>query len=111
MQCGKQKRKKHSGQILCSECNIKYNKKKPEEAVEHIPLGHRGVEKGLELRQAWLIKGILYHSEIRQKITEKGKKKQNKRDHILLNHIAKAPMEQLYFETSTSSLADTMKIR
>ena len=83
--------------------------------IEHIPLGHRRFENWLELGQAWVINGVLYTSEIWQKITEKGKKDLNKKDHILLRQIigshSKAPNEQLYLETSTLSLTDTMKIR
>ena len=32
--------------------------------IDHIPLGYRRVQIGLELRQAWLINGLLYNSEI-----------------------------------------------
>ena len=41
--------------------------------LSDIPLGHRRMETGLELRQAWLINGILYNCEIWQKLTEKDK--------------------------------------
>ena len=37
--------------------------------ISEIQLGHREIEIGLELRQAWLLNGILYNSEIWQKQT------------------------------------------
>ena len=37
-----------------------------------ISLGHRKIEKGLELRQAWLINEISYNCEIWLKFTNKG---------------------------------------
>ena len=37
--------------------------------VSEIPLGHKRIEIGLELRQAWFLNGILYNSEIGQKLT------------------------------------------
>ena len=48
--------------------------------IDDIPLGHRRVEIGLELRQAWLINGMLYNSEIWQQLTEKDKSDLNKLD-------------------------------
>ena len=52
--------------------------------IDDIPLGHRRVQIGLELRQAWLINRLLYNSEIWQQMTEKDKRDLNKIDHILL---------------------------
>ena len=83
--------------------------------LDHIPLGHRRAEIGLELRQAWLINGLLFNSEVWQQLTEKDKRDLNKIDHSLLRTIlgshAKAPIEQLYLETSSLSLTDTIKTR
>ena len=83
--------------------------------IDHIPLGYRRVQIGLELRQAWLINGLLYNSEIWQQLIEKDKSDLNKIDHILLRLIlgshAKAPIEQLYLETASISLTDTIIIR
>ena len=83
--------------------------------IDDIPLGHRRVQIGLELRQAWLINGVLYNSEIWQQLTEKDKLDLNKIDHILLRSIlgshAKAPVEQLYLETASLSFTDIIKIR
>jgi hypothetical protein len=83
--------------------------------IDDIPLGHRRVQIGLELRQAWLINGLLYNSEIWQQMTEKDKRDLNKIDHILLRKIlgshSKAPVEQLYLETASLSLTDIIKIR
>ena len=39
--------------------------------VREVPLGHRRVQVGLQLRQAWFLNGILFNSEIWQKITKK----------------------------------------
>ena len=83
--------------------------------IEDIPLGHMRVEIGLELRQAWLINGMLYNSEIWQQLTEKDKMDLNKIYHILLRSIlgshSKAPVEQLYLETASLSFTDIIKIR
>ena len=83
--------------------------------INDIPLGHRRVEIGLELRQAWLINGILYNSEVWQQLTESDKSNLNKIDHILLRSIvgahSKAPIEQLYLETASINLTQTLSIR
>ena len=55
--------------------------------TDHIPLGYRRVQIGLELRQAWLINGLLYNSEIWQQLIEKDKSDLNKIDYILLRLI------------------------
>ena len=39
--------------------------------LSEIPLRLRRIVIGLELRQAWFLNGILYNSEIWQKLTEK----------------------------------------
>ena len=80
-----------------------------------IPLGHRRVEIGLELRQALWINGILHNSEVWQDLTEKDKKDIEKIDHDILRLIvqshAKAPIEQLYLETSTLSVTQIISVR
>jgi hypothetical protein len=76
--------------------------------ISEIPLGHRKIEIGLELRQAWLLNGILYNSEIWQKLTEKDKEDLMKIEKYLLKSIiaahSKVPSEQLYLETGTLSI-------
>ena len=83
--------------------------------LDDIPLGHRRIELGFELRQAWLINGLLYNSEVWQNITEKDKTDLNKIDHILLRSIigshGKAPIEQLYLETGSLNLTQIISTR
>ena len=80
-----------------------------------IPLGHRRVEIGLQLRQEWLINGLLCNSKVWQKLTEKDKKDLDKIDHIVLRTIvgaqSKAPIEQLYLETASVPLTEIMRTR
>ena len=83
--------------------------------MDDIPLGHRRTELGLELRQAWLLNALLCNSEIWQKLTEKDTNDFNKIDHILLRSIvgsqSKAPVEQLYLETGSINISQTISIR
>ena len=83
--------------------------------LSDIPLGHRKIETGLELRQAWLLNGILYNSEIWQKITEKDKSDLMKIDKYLLRSIlgahSKTPLEQLHLETATLSIPQIIATR
>ena len=83
--------------------------------INDIPLGHRKVEIGLELRQAWLVNGILYNSEVWQQLTEGDKSNLNKMDHILLRSIlgahSKVPVEQLYLETASLNMTQTLSVR
>ena len=80
-----------------------------------IPLGHRKIETGLELRQAWLLNGILYNCEVWQKVTEKDKTHLMQIDKYLLREIleahAKAPIEQLHLETGTLSIPQIFATR
>ena len=73
------------------------------------------VEIGLQLRQAWLINGLLCNSEIWQKLTEKDTKDLNKIDHIVLRSSigahSKVPLEQLYLETASIPPPDIIKTR
>ena len=91
---------------LSEECGIIANIRA---LLDDILLGYRRTQTGLELRQAWLINGVLYNSEIWQKLTEKDIRDLNKIDTILLRTIvgahAKAPTEQLYLETSSLTLS------
>ena len=83
--------------------------------INEVPLGHRRIDIGLKLRQAWLLNGILYNSEVWQKLTEKDKNDLNKMDHILLREIlgaqAKVPIEQLYLETATLPVDKIISMR
>jgi hypothetical protein len=83
--------------------------------INDIPLGHRRVEIGLELRQAWLVNGILYNSEVWQQLTEDDQSNLNKMDHILLRSIlgahSKVPEEQLYLETASINMSQTLSAR
>ena len=55
--------------------------------IDDIPLGHRRIEIGFELRQAWFINGTLYKSDIWQQLIQKDKSDIKKVDHILLRSI------------------------
>ena len=59
--------------------------------LSDIPLGHRRIETGLELKQASFINGILYNCEIWQKLTEK--------DKMDLMKIDKYPLRVLSWST------------
>ena len=76
--------------------------------LSEIPLGYRRIEIGLELRQAGFLNGILYNSEIGQKLSEKDKMDLMKIDKYLLKPIlgahSKVPSEQLHLETRTLSI-------
>jgi hypothetical protein len=80
-----------------------------------IPLGNKRVEIGLDLRQALWINGTLHNSEVWQDLTEQDKRELNKIDHYILRLIigahSKAPIEQLYLETSTLSVTQTIAVR
>ena len=73
------------------------------------------VEISPQLRQAWLINGLLCNSEIWQKLTEKDTQDLNKIDHIVLRSIigahSKVPIEQLYLETASIPPPDIIKTR
>ena len=83
--------------------------------ISEIPLGHRKIEIGLELRQAWLLNGILYDSEIWQNLTKKDKSDLMKIYEYLLKSItgahSKVPSEQLYLETGTLSIPQVIETR
>ena len=73
--------------------------------VNEVPLGHWKVEAGLRLRQAMLINGILYNSEVWHNMSLKEAVILEKIDEALLrgllNAHPKAPIEALYLETKS----------
>ena len=83
--------------------------------IRDIPLGNRRVEIGLDLRQAWFVNGCLYNSEIWQQLTKRDISDLSKIDHYLLRSILgahpKAPVIQLYMETSSLRIADIISCR
>ena len=83
--------------------------------LSEIPLGHRRIEIGLELRQPWFLNGILYNSEIWPKLTEKNKMDLMKIEKYLLKSLlgahSKVPSEQLHLETGTLSIPQIIATR
>ena len=73
--------------------------------VNEVPLGHWKVKAGLRLRQAMLINGILYNSEVWHNMSIKDAVIFEKVDEALLrgllNAHPKTPLEALYLETKS----------
>ena len=73
--------------------------------MNEVPLGHWKVEAGLRLRQAMLINGILYNSEVWHNMSIKDAVILEKVDEALLrgllNAHPKTPLEALYLETKS----------
>ena len=71
--------------------------------LSEVPLGSHKIEIGLMLRQAMLINGILFNSEVWHAVTEEDIKGLEKVDEHLLRSIvnghAKTPLEFIYLET------------
>ena len=76
--------------------------------LKEIPLGKHTVEVALKLREAMLINGILYNSEVWHGVTHAQIVKLESVDEALLRSILKAhsktPKEFLYLETGTIPL-------
>ena len=76
--------------------------------LEDIPLGKHKMEIGLELRQAMLLNGMLYNSEVWHSITENEIKMLEKVDEHLLRALvkghAKTPLEFLFLEAGATPL-------
>ena len=76
--------------------------------LEDIPLGKHKMEIGLELRQAMLLNGMLYNSEVWHSITENEIKMLEKVDEHLLRSLvkghSKTPLEFLFLEAGATPL-------
>ena len=72
--------------------------------LRDIPIGNLKVQIGLELRQAWLLNGILFNSEVWHSVSDKDIAPFVEIDKYLLRGLltahAKTPLEHLYLETS-----------
>ena len=83
--------------------------------ITEIPLGHWYVPSGLRLRQAMLINGIMFNSEVWHSVTDRDMEILEKVDESLLRGIlsahAKTPKETLYLETKSVPLRYIIKSR
>ena len=71
--------------------------------LEDVPLGKYKLEIGLKLRQAMLLNGVLFNSEVWHSISEKEIRRLEEVDEHLLRCMVKAhaktPLEFVYLET------------
>ena len=72
--------------------------------LSDLPLGSLRLQLGLELRQAWLLNGILFNSEVWHSVDDKDIAQFVEIDKYLLRGLteahAKTPVEHLYLETA-----------
>ena len=72
--------------------------------LKDLPVGHYRVQIGLELRQAWLINGTLFNSEVWHNVQDSDIAHFVAIDQYLLRGLVKAhakvPLEHLYLETA-----------
>ena len=72
--------------------------------LRDIPLGSLRVQIGLELRQAWLVNGILFNSEVWHNVSDNDIAPFVEIDKYLLKGLltahAKTPVEHIYLETA-----------
>ena len=72
--------------------------------LSDLPLGSLRLQLGLELRQAWLLNGILFNSEVWHSVDNKDIEQFVEIDKYLLRGLteahAKTPVEHLYLETA-----------
>ena len=72
--------------------------------LKDLPIGTLRVQIGLELRQAWLINGILFNSEVWHSVADTDIAHLVEIDKYLLRGLvqahAKVPIEHLYMETA-----------
>ena len=76
--------------------------------LEEIPLGKYRMEIGLQLRQAMLLNGMLYNSEVWHSISEEEIKMMEKVDEHLLRSLvkghSKSPLEFLFLEAGATPI-------
>ena len=72
--------------------------------LKDLPIGNLRVQIGLELRQAWLINGVLFHSEVWHSVADNDIAHFEEINTYLLRGLikahAKVPLEHLYLETA-----------
>ena len=83
--------------------------------LDEIPLGIYRVEIGLKLRQAMLVNGLLYNSEVWHSVSKDDTKKLEKIDEVLLRSLLgshlKTPLEFLYLETGAVPISYIISMR
>ena len=83
--------------------------------LEEIPLGSYRISVGLKLREAMLLNGILFNSEIWYNVKEEDIQKLSAVDEYLLRNIlgapSKTPIEALYLETGCLPIKFVLKTR
>ena len=83
--------------------------------LKELPLGNKRVEIGLVLRQAWMINGILFNSEVWNNLSKNSLKELEIVDRYLLRGIlgahAKVPTEHLYLETGCLPIPFVISVR
>ena len=83
--------------------------------LQDLPVGNLRVEIGIALRQAWLINGILFNSEVWYSVTEQQIAHLVDIDKYLLrgliNAHAKVPLEHLYLELAALPIKYVMSAR
>ena len=83
--------------------------------LKELPLGRKRVEIGLILRQAWMINGLLFNSEVWNNLTKNSVKELEIVDHYLLRAIlgahAKVPIEHMFLETGCLPIPYVISVR
>ena len=83
--------------------------------LKELPLGNLKTEVGLALRQAWLINGILYNSEVWHNLRECDINNLAAIDKYLLRGLvdshSKTPVEHLYLEMAALPIPHVMRAR
>ena len=76
--------------------------------LKDLPIGNLRVQIGLELRQAWLINGILFNSKVWHSVADSDIAHFVEIDKYLLRGLvqshAKVPIEHLYLETAAIAI-------
>ena len=83
--------------------------------IKDLPLGSKRIQFGLELRQAWLVNGILVNSEVWHSVSNTQIENLMAIDKYLLRGLvgahAKVPLEHLYLELAAFPLTYVISAR
>ena len=83
--------------------------------LNDLPLGSKRIQVGLELRQSWLLNGILCNSEVWHSISKQSIENLEAIDKYLLRGLvgahAKVPLEHMYLELAVLPLTYVMSAR
>ena len=83
--------------------------------LKDLPIGSKRVQVGLELRQSWLVNGILFNSEVWHSVTKQQIEDLMTTDKYLLRGLigaqAKVPLEHLYLELAALPLSYVISAR